>query len=302
MDSVPPPGGSAWRNPPKAFVTSAGDRHRLTVLPGADPEDLRDAVAMLRPGSYLMFQQSARDVEAVVLVFRSWPEEPAAAGADAPTAPAGWVPDVPADQAAVPEEVLGVARVRHDRAGVPAWWTTVYGTVVAGPWADRSDAAGARADDPEARAVYGCAQPDGTVAVRPSPDQLAWERHLCAHLDRMRDDDGGPVRALRDDVAGLAVQVAGALVAAGVPLAETGGGQACGGALVVPARRTVPAGVAVGWVTHPYLPALGAVGTGPGMLPDVMSYALASLLGTLGFRVERGKGTRAHLVTAAPAP
>jgi len=36
------------------------------------------------------------------------------------------------------------------------------------------------------------------------------------------------------------------------------------------------------------------------VLPDVMGYALASLLGILGFRVGRGKGTRSHLVTAAP--
>jgi len=285
-------------------VTTAGDRHRLTVLPGADPDDVRDAVANVRPSSFLTFHRSSRDPEAVELVFRAWPDETTSTGTDAPTTPAaGWMPDVPTGQAEIPGDILEAARARHDRAPVPAWWTTVYGTIVAGPWTDRSDAARAWAGDPDARAVYGCAQPDGRVAVRPAPDQLAWERHLCAHLDRLRDDDGGPIRALRDDIAGLAVQVAGALVSAGVPLAETGGAEPHGGALVVPARHAVPAGVAVGWVTHPYLPALGTLGeTGAATLPDVMTYALASLLGTLGFRIQRGAGTRAHLVTAAPTP
>ncbi|WP_131831616.1 hypothetical protein [Pseudofrankia asymbiotica] len=302
MSSVPPSGGSAWRNPPRAYVASIGDRHHLTVLPGADPGDVRAAVAALQPGSYLTSRRSPRDRDGVVLVFRSWPDGDAPVDADAPTTPAGgWTPEVAAPVAEVPPDLLRTVRVRHDRAPVPAWWTTVFSTIVGGPWADRHDATKAGADDPDARAVYGCAQPDGTVAARPAPDQLSWERHLCTHLDRLRDDDGGPVRSLRDDVAMLALQVAGALVAAGLPLAETGGAEPHGGALVVPARHATPAGVAIGWATHPHLPALGVHSEATAAtLPDVMGYALASLLGTLGFRIQRGAGTHAHLVTAAP--
>jgi hypothetical protein len=202
----------------------------------------------------------------------------------------------------VAAEVLGAALSRHDRAEVPAWWTTVWGVAISGPWADRWDATRAGADDPDARAVYGRIQPDGTVAARPAPEDLSWERHLCAHVDRLRDDHGGPVQALRDDVAGLAVRVAGALVAAGVPIADAGGAEPHGGALVVPARHAHPAGVAIGWAAHPHLPTLGiAADATTGALPDVMGYALASLLGMLGFRVQRGPGTRAHLVTGGPS-
>jgi len=308
MASVQPSGGLPERAP-RVVVTSTGDQHRVTVLPGADPAMIVAKLALLPLSAYLTFElMRHRDPDGVVLVFRSLPAPAPAPAApdcpavDPPTVPAsGWVPDVAAPVADVSADVLGAARSTHDHARVPAWWTTVYGTVVGGPWADRGDAIRAGADDPDARAIYGRVQPDGTVAVRPAPEELAWQRHLCVHVDRLRDDHGGPVQALRDDIAGLAVRVAGALVAAGVPIADVGGAEPHGGALVVPARHAHPAGVAIGWAAHPHLPALGLVGGATaGALPDVMGYALASLLGMLGFQVRRGPGTRAHIVTGGP--
>jgi hypothetical protein len=311
MDSVQPPGGLPDHRP-LVLVTSTGDRHHVTVLPGADPEMIVAAVAPLTPCVYLTCKRTHDSgPDGVVLVFRSLPTaitshrpaaDPPTVPAGLPTGPAtGWVPEVAAPAADIPAEVLGAARSRHDHARVPAWWTTVWNTVVAGPWADRRDAVQAGADDPDARAVYGRLQPDGTIAVRPAPEDLAWERHLSAHVDRLRDDHGGPVHALTDDIAGLAVRVAGALVAAGVPIADVGGAEPHGGALVVPARHAHPAGVAISWAAHPHLPTLGISDeTTANSVPDVMTYALASLLGMLGFQVRRGPGTRTQIVTGGP--
>ncbi|MBL7486526.1 hypothetical protein I6A60_40480 [Frankia sp. AgB1.9] len=299
MASVPRPDGPPPGNP-RAYVTTTTDRHTLTVLPGAEPDDVAAALADIPPASFLTFDRSPLDRDGVALRFRAQPD--GAAPADPPTVPASdWTPTVPRD-VHVPAGVLGDARWRHDRAAVPAWWTTIYGTIVAGPWADRYDASDAGAGDPDARAAYGVAQPDATVATRHAPDQLAWERHLAAQTGRLRDEHGGPLVPLGDDVGRLAFQVGAALVAAGVPLADVGGTDPHGGALVVPARLSSPAGVALDWLTDPHRPALDSYGDNAGVLPDVMGYALASLLGTLGFRVGRGKGTRSHLVTAAPAP
>jgi hypothetical protein len=301
MASVPRPGGPP-QGIPRVDVNTTGDRHTLTVLPGAEPDDVRTALADFPPASFLTFDRSSVDRDGVRLVFRAQPRPRGRAVDDPPPVPAsGWTPTVPPGDH-VPAGVLGDARWRHDRAAVPAWWTTIYGTIVAGPWADRYDATDAGADDPDASAAYGVAQPDGTIATRVAPDQLAWERHLAEQTGRLREDHGGPLAALSDDVSRLAFRVGAALVAAGVPLADVGGSDPHGGALVVPARRASTAGVALGWLTDPYRPALDSYGENAAALPDVMGYALASLLGALGFRVGRGAGTRSHLVTAAPTP
>ncbi|MBL7494147.1 hypothetical protein I6A60_13550 [Frankia sp. AgB1.9] len=300
MASVPRPDGPPQGNP-RAYVTATDDRHTLTVLPGAEPDDVATALESIPPASFLTFDRSPLDRDGVALQFRAQPDE-ATAVTDPPTVPApAWTPTVAPD-VHVPSGVLGDARWRHDRAAVPAWWTTIYGTIVAGPWADRYDATDVGAGDPDARAAYGVAQPDATVATRHAPDQIAWDRHLAAQTGRLRDHHGGPLAAFSDDLSRLAFQVGAALVAAGIPLADLSGIAPHGGALVVPARRGSPAGVALDWLTDPHRPALDSYGDHASVLPDVMGYALASLLGTLGFRVGRGKGTRSHLVTAAPTP
>ena len=109
---------------------------------------------------------------------------------------------------------------------------------LAGPFADRIDADWAAfADELPAVSVYGAQRADGTVAVRPSPEERAWLVDLGNQLDRLPAewdellDDTDPLTT-------LVVEVAAALVEAGLPLHDPEDPQA-GGVCLMPelARR-----------------------------------------------------------------
>ncbi len=228
---------------------------RLIIQAGARPHDLNGAAGALPPGSVLGDFVASR--ETLTLIFRSVP--PVASGDALTVTPraaggavaGGWLPDteLPAVPVSTADRVAAV-RARHARVPVPAFWTVANGRVVSGPWDGRADAAAAGGDRPGSSVAYGTVSAGGTVAYRAAPDDMAVSRAVAAALARVIDDDDKPVRATRDAVAALTVQVAHALVLFGLPVADSSGrGAPSGGVLLLPTRTPTP-GVALWWAAH----------------------------------------------------
>nr|WP_211661782.1 hypothetical protein [Modestobacter muralis] len=204
---------------------------------------------------------------------------PATAPSDVPAAPVpggaapvagphptvGRVPE-PADQA-----VAGHALDRQEASGSvatlpqarpaglpgvagsePAWWLVTEGDheVLAGPFADRVEAGWALMTGPEdapVHALYGLRRPDGGVARRQTPEDLAWLTELGDQLDRLpqawderMDDD--------DPMVSLVVEVTAALVESGIPVHDCAGDGAAGGVCLTPEPGCD--GVLVSWHQH----------------------------------------------------
>jgi hypothetical protein len=210
------------------------------------------------------------------------------AGSAAPSRPAG------AAQGAVDVAVRPAATATG--AG-PAWWLVGESAqVLAGPFADRIDADwAALAEGIPAVAVFGSRRTDGEVAPKPTPQERAWLGELGSQLDRL-PDDWDVLLSDTDPLTTLLVEVAAALVEAGLPLHDATGGPA-GGVTLVPELAT--RGVLVGWRAHDRMSLEHVRGAAAdAAVQEAMNAAVAEVLGELGFVVEPYGATGGSLVTA----
>jgi hypothetical protein len=179
----------------------------------------------------------------------------------------------------------------------PGWWLVDDSAqVVAGPFADRIDADWAAfADGLLAVSVFGSRHADGTVAPRPSPQERAWLSDLGDQLDRLpRDWD--ELLTDTDPLTTLVVEIAAALIEAGLPLHDAQGSPA-GGVCLMP--ESALRGVVVSWRGHDRMSVQQVRGPAADLtVQQAMNLAIADVLGNLGFVVEPVGGTGGSLVTA----
>lgn len=182
------------------------------------------------------------------------------------------------------------------------WWLVAEeedaDRVVDGPFADRVDAgwaARAREDAERVRTVYGVRGPDGTVHLRPSPEEWAWLAHLGQQLDRLPADwDAG--LSEDDPLVTLVVEVAAVLCEAGLPLYDaTGQGPDVGGVCLAPEPGVD--GVVVTWRQHDRISVDQVHGADAhSLVHQVMDRALADVLQLRGFAVTAFPGGSGSLV------
>jgi hypothetical protein len=231
-------------------------------------------------------------------------EEAVAAGADGPPA-ARAATDVSrtsgaAEASALQTEQATAVSVANHPAGkqrvdpdaVPAWWLVdesgdQAGQVLAGPFADQLDADWAALSaglSESACAVHGVQRRDGGIVRRQSPEEKAWLAELGDQLDRLPEDWD---ELLTDDDAltTLVVEVAAALVEAGLPVHDCAGSDSSGGVCLTPGPHY--AGVVVSWHQHDRMSAQYVRGTAmTATVQETMNATVATLLAGMGFEVE----------------
>jgi hypothetical protein len=192
---------------------------------------------------------------------------------------------------------LAVRRAPASPTRGPGWWLVDDSAlVVAGPFADRFDADwAALADGLPAIPVFGTRRADGGVAPRPSPEERAWLGELSDQLDRLpRDWDA--LLSDTDPLTTLVVEIAAALVEAGLSLHDAEQGHAAGGVCLVP--EPAMGGVLVSWRAHDRMSLdIGRGVAANATVQQSMNAAVAEILGNLGFVVEPTGATGGSLVT-----
>lgn len=183
-------------------------------------------------------------------------------------------------------------------SGGTGWWLVDdEGQAVAGPFADRVDADWALlAEGLPAVAVHGNRGADGRVAVRPSPQERAWLGELGNQLDRL-PSDWDALLSDTDPLTTLVVEIAAALVEAGLPLHDAHGGRPAGGVCLLPELGAQ--GVVVSWRPHDRMSLHDVRGTtASATVQQSMNAAIADVLADLGFVIEPFGATGSSLVTA----
>ncbi len=215
------------------------------------------------------------------------------AGGRTPSRPAGA-----ADAQARPQAVgLAVRPAPAPATGGPAWWLVGESAqVLAGPFADQIDADwAALADGLPAVSVFGARRVDGSVAVKPSPAERAWLGQLGAELDRL-PEDWDALLSDTDPLTTLVVEVAAAVVEAGLPLQDPRR-ESAGGVCLVPEPGL--RGVLVSWRPHDRMSLHQVRGaTADDAVQDLMNATIADVLAQLRFVVEPYGATGCVLVTA----
>jgi hypothetical protein len=185
------------------------------------------------------------------------------------------------------------------------WWLVVEeeqcgpGRIVAGPFADRTDASWVAGVEHAgaARPVHGVRRADGGLDRRPSPQEWAWLAHLGEQLERLPDGWDADLDE-EDPVVTLLVEVAAALCEAGLPLHDAhGAGQQLGGACLSP--EPVLGGVVVSWRQHDRM-SLDRVHGAPAddVVQHVMNRALAEVLLSRRFELAPFGANGAQVVRA----
>jgi hypothetical protein len=187
----------------------------------------------------------------------------------------------------------------------PAWWLLGVvgdgpGDVVAGPFDDRIEADWAALSAGLAdtvRVSYGVQRADGGGLVRRQlPQERAWLTELGDQLDRL-GEDWNALLSDEDALTTLVVEVAAALVEAGLALHDCAGDGAAGGVCLTP--EAARGGIVVSWHRHERMSLLQARGAELDMAVQLtMNAALADLLAQAGFGVEAFGSTGCCLVTA----
>ena len=200
---------------------------------------------------------------------------------------------------ALPQSVdLAVRASPAVTTGDPGWWLVDDAAqVVAGPFPDRLDADwAALAEGLPAVSVHGIRRADGGVAARTSPEERAFLGELGDQLDRLpRDWDG--VLSDTDPLTTLVVEVAAALVEAGLPLHDASPGNRAGGVCLVP--ETLVGGVLVSWRAHDRMSVHETRGAAARDAVSLsMNDAVAEVLWNLGFVIEPFGAAGTSLVTA----
>ena len=175
-----------------------------------------------------------------------------------------------------------------DAGSAPAWWLVTEGDhqVLAGPFTDRVEADWALLTGPEdapVHALYGLRRPDGGVARRQTPEDLAWLTELGDQLDRLpqawderMDDD--------DPMVSLVVEVTAALVESGIPVHDCAGDGVAGGVCLTPEPGCD--GVLVSWHQHDRMSRDQVRGAATvTAVQRTMNAAVAECLHLLGFLV-----------------
>jgi hypothetical protein len=209
---------------------------------------------------------------------------------------------------AVGVAVRPVAPPAVDTPPAIGWWLVQDGEdgsgpeVVAGPFADRLDADwAALASGLQACAAYGALRTDGGLALRPAPEELAWLGDLGEQLDRL-DEDWDGLLTDTDPLTTLVVEVAAALVEAGLPLHDCAqripaAGGTAGGVCLTP--ELARGGVLVGWHSHDRMSLQHVRGAyADAAVQLAMNAAVAEVLMQLGFAVEAFGSAGCSLVTA----
>ena len=171
------------------------------------------------------------------------------------------------------------------------------GMGVEGHHGDRLDADWAAfADELSAVSVFGTRRTDGTVKPKPSPEERAWLGELGRHLDRL-PAEWDDLLTDTDPLTTLVVEVAAALVEAGLPLHDGGAGQSAGGVTLVPDQEA--GGLLVSWRAHDRMSLQHSRGaTADEAVQRLMNATILDVLEQLGFVVEEAGDTRCALVTA----
>jgi hypothetical protein len=184
----------------------------------------------------------------------------------------------------------GKQRVAPD--AVAAWWLVdesgdQAGHLLAGPFADQVDADWAALSaglSESASAVHGVQRADGGIVRRQSPEEKAWLAELGDQLDRLPEDWD---ELLTDDDAltTLVVEIAAALVEAGLPVHDCAGSDTAGGVCLTPGPHY--AGVVVNWHQNDRMSAQYVRGAAmTATVQETMNATVANLLTAMGFEVE----------------
>ena len=183
---------------------------------------------------------------------------------------------------------------------VDEWRDRSGAQVVAGPFPDRMEADWTVISGglgPSVRAVYGVQRADGGVLRRQSPDERAWLAELGEQLDRLAEDWDEP---LSDDdaIVTLVVELAAALVEAGLTLHECAGQGPSGGVCLTPEPGA--GGVLVSWHQHDRMSREQVRGSAvDAAVQRTMNAAIADVLHQVGFEVEAFGSTGCWFVPAA---
>jgi hypothetical protein len=190
-------------------------------------------------------------------------------------------------------------RPRTTGGGDRGWWLVgASAEVLDGPFPDRIDAEwAALSQDLAAVAVFGARRTDGGVAPRPSPQDRAWLGELGNQLDRL-PEDWDSLLSDTDPLTTLLVEVAAALVEAGLPLHDAADdGSPGGGVSLIPELGSQ--GVLVSWRAHDRMSLDQVRGeTADAAVRQLMGATLAGVLAELGFVVEPYGAGGSSLVTA----
>src|SRR3954447_26520439 len=183
----------------------------------------------------------------------------------------------------------------------PGWWLVERADVgpdrvLAGPFADRTEAAWAAAvqcPDGDADPEYGVRAADGSLSRRPSPEERSWFELLEEQLDRLPE---GWDAELPDDhpLATLVVEMTAALNDAGLPLHDARGAGPAGGVCLSP--EPVLGGVVVTWRQHDRTSLDGSGTETDTLVQQVMGGAVAAVLSLRSFAVEQLEGSTGVVV------
>jgi hypothetical protein len=189
----------------------------------------------------------------------------------------------------------------------PTWWLVDGESgerseqAVAGPFADRVEADWALLSHGLAestRVVYGSQRADGTVVRRQLPAERAWLSELGEQLDRL-SEEWDELVSDDDALTTLVVEVAAALVEAGLPLHDCAGDGAAGGVCLSPGPAH--AGVLVTWHQHDRMSVQQVRGAAmEAAVQRTMTGAVADLLRTVGFEAEPFGSSGCWMVTPGP--
>jgi hypothetical protein len=200
-----------------------------------------------------------------------------------------------AAQEVFPEAAAAVGLAAHpagsrlaERGAVPQWWL-VDGAddgVLAGPFPDRiaADWAALSAGSGSvARSVFGVRRTGGGVIRQQSPQEQAWLSDLGDQLDRLGEDWD---ERLSDDDAlvTLVVEIAAALVEAGLTVHDCAGSGSSGGVCLTPEPGS--GGVLVSWRQHDRMSRDQVRGAAvDATVQQTMNVAVADCLSVMGFEV-----------------
>ncbi|MCZ2838274.1 hypothetical protein [Modestobacter sp. VKM Ac-2985] len=189
----------------------------------------------------------------------------------------------------------------------PAWWLVEESgdgareQVLAGPFADPIEAdwlAMSAAPAGAGRAVYGVLRSDGRLVRRQLPAEREWLSDLGDQLDRLPEEWDGPL-AEEDDLVSLGVEVAAALVEAGLQLHDCAGEGPAGGVCLTP--EPGHPGVLVSWHQHDRMSRHQMRGADAHeAVQRTMNAAIAECLLQLGFDVQPFGSTGCSLVAVDP--
>jgi hypothetical protein len=193
-----------------------------------------------------------------------------------------------------------------ERGATPAWWLVeacgqLGEQVVAGPFSDRLEADwAALAEGAERRPVFGAVRADGGMTRAQSAEERAWLGELGDQLDRLPEDWDEGLSDDDDALVTLVVEVAAALVEAGLTVHDCAGQSTAGGVCLTPELGR--SGVLVSWHQHDRMSRDQVRGAAiDAAVQQTMNVAIGDCLRQMGFELEPFGSSGCSLVTAAQA-